>query len=77
MILPIYIIGGGFMFKKSLLLLVAFSVALMFSSCDSGKKNFSTDNIKKFVEKSKKNGTMSYDRTKKAYKGVFPKIKMD
>lgn len=65
------------MYRKSLLLLVILSAALMFSSCDSGKDNFSTENFKKFVEKSKKNGTMSYEKTKKAYKGIFPKIKMD
>lgn len=65
------------MFKKSLLLLVALSVALTFISCDSGKKNFSTENFKKFVEKSKKNGAMSYEKTKKGFKSVFPKIKMN
>lgn len=65
------------MLKKSLLVLAALSVALMFSSCDDGKKSFSTEKFKKFVEKSKKNGTMSYERTKKAYKSIFPNIKMD
>lgn len=64
------------MFRRYLLVLVVFSVALMFASCDSGKKTFSTDNVKKFVEKSKNNGTMSYEKTKKAYKGVFPNMKM-
>jgi hypothetical protein len=64
------------MFRKSLLLLAALSIALMFSSCDGGKSSFSTDNFKKFVEKSKNNGDMSYEKTKKAYKGVFPNMKM-
>lgn len=65
------------MFRKSLLVLAALYVALTFASCDDGKSSFSTDNVKKFVEKSKKNGDMSYEKTKKAYKSVFPKIKMD
>ena len=66
------------MFRKSLLFALALIVALSVVSCDGGKKTtINTDNVKKFVEKSKKNGPMSYERTKKAYKGVFPNIKMD
>lgn len=65
------------MFRKSLLFALVLVAALSVVSCDGRKTTINTDNVKKFVEKSKKNGPMSYDRTKKAYKGVFPKIKMD
>jgi hypothetical protein len=69
--------GGVLMFRKSLLFILVLIMALSVISCDSGKKiSINTDNVKKFVEKSKNNGPMSYERTKKAYKGVFPNIKM-
>ena len=64
------------MFRKFLLLLLALSVVLTLASCDRGE-GFSTDNVKKFVQDSKSNGKMSYEKTKKAYKSIFPKMKMD
>ena len=64
--------------RKLIAFVLALIVALTFSSCGSSKKKttYNTDALKKFVEDSKKNGKMSYEKTKKAYKGVFPKIKM-
>lgn len=66
------------MSRKLIALALALIIALTFSSCSntSRKTTLNTDALKKFVENSKKNGEMSYDRTKKAYKGIFPKIKM-
>lgn len=64
------------MLRKALLLLTALSVAFIFLSCGNDKKSFSTDNFKKFVENSKKNGEMSYEKTKKGFKSIFPNIKM-
>jgi len=70
-------VGGDFMTKKILLLLLAFMIALSFVSCGSNnKKAFSTDALKKFVQESKKKGNMDYNKTKKAYKSVFPNMKM-
>lgn len=58
--------------------ILAVMIAITLSSCgsSSSKNNLSTDGLKKFVENSKKNGDMSYEKTKKAYKGIFPKMKM-
>lgn len=57
---------------------LALVIALTLSACGSStaKKAYNTDALKKFVQDSKKNGKMSYDKTKKAYKSVFPKMKM-
>ena len=66
------------MTRKLIAFVLALVIAFTLASCgSSSKKNtFNTDALKKFVENSKKNGKMSYDKTKKAYKGIFPKIKM-
>ena len=64
--------------KRLGLLLMALILALSFISCDNGdKKTLNTDNLRKFVEKQKNSGKMDYDKTKKAYKSVFPNMKMD
>lgn len=64
--------------QRFVLLFITLVMALSLASCgDSGKKSFSTDSLKKFVEKQKKAGKMDYDKTKKAYKSVFPNMKMD
>jgi hypothetical protein len=65
------------MSRKIMAIALALVIAFTFISCSSSKKStLNTDALKKFVQDSKKNGKMSYDKTKKAYKGIFPKIKM-
>lgn len=67
------------MVRKVGLLLMALIIALSVSACDSGsKKNaFNTDSVKKFVENSKKKGTMPNDKVRKALKSIFPKMKLN
>ncbi len=66
------------MLRKIMAIALALVIAFTIASCGSSSKKttLNTDALKKFVQDSKKNGKMSYNKTKKAYKGVFPKIKM-
>ena len=66
------------MSRKIMAIALTLVIAFTLASCGSSSKKatYSTDALKKFVQDSKKNGKMSYDRTKKVYKGIFPKIKM-
>ena len=64
--------------RRILAIALTLVVAISLTACSgSSRKGFSTNQFKKFVQDSKKNGKMSYERKKKAYKGIFPKIKMD
>lgn len=65
------------MTKKYLLIIVAIITALIFVSCGNKKSPYSTENIKKYVEKMKKNQTYSDEKTKKALKSIFPKMKLN
>ncbi len=66
------------MARKLITIALTLIIAFTLASCDNSSKKttYNTDALKKFVQDSKRNGKMSYDKTKKAYKGIFPKIKM-
>ena len=62
--------------KRYLLAMAAVIMALALASCGNGKSHFSTENLKKYVEKMKEKQTYSDEKTKKALKSIFPKIKL-
>lgn len=61
--------------KKYLLIASLIITALILVSCGDGKSRFSTDNVKKYVEKMKEKQTYSDEKTEKALKSIFPKKK--
>ena len=63
--------------KKHLLIVVVIITALILVSCGDKKSPFSTNNVKKYVEKMKEKQTYSDEKTKKALKGIFPKMKLN
>lgn len=69
--------GGGHMNKKCLLIAITIITALLLVSCGDKKSPFSTENVKKYVEKMKKKQTYSDEKTKKALKSIFPKMKLN
>lgn len=66
------------MIRRIITFALALALAAALTACggSTSRKALNTDALKQFVENSKKNGEMSYERTKKAYNGIFPKMKM-
>lgn len=65
------------MVNKYLLIVAAIIMTLILVSCNDKKSSFSTENLKKYVEKMKEKQTYSDEKTKKALKSIFPKMKLD
>ncbi len=68
------------MSRKYLLVVIAviaiIITAVAFAAFNN-KSEFSTDNVKKYVEKMKQKETYPDEKTKKAMKSIFPKMKLE